>query len=259
MIFFLKLYKKSIYMSEKFKGLYRNETFRAQWWNYNRNGAYHITICTDNRTHYFGEIKNGKMHLSEIGKLAQQFWLEIPQHFPHIKLDEFVVMPDHFHGILISNGCKTNKNRGANGSDHCRDVALQHPYNGRNNNNVNGRNIDAQNNPQNQFANGRNNNTINIAKNEFDNDINVNFENQNNIHPDSYIFSKQFFSNISPKSGSIPVVIRSFKSVVSKHARLIRSDFKWQKLYHDRIIRDMEEFVRVKYYIKNNVKNWSKS
>ena len=254
-------------MSEKFKGLYRNETFRAQWWNYNRKGAYHITICTDNRIHYFGEIKNSKMHLSEIGKLVQQFWLEIPQHFPHIKLDEFVVMPDHFHGILISNGCKTNKNRGANGSDHCRDVALQHPYNGRNNDTVNGRNNDTvngrnnntQNDSKNQFVNCRNNNTINIVKNEFDNDLNDNIENQNNIPPETYVFSKQFFSDISPKSGSISVVIRSFKSEVSKHARQIKSDFKWQKLYHDRIIRDMEEFVRVKYYIKNNVKNWSKS
>ena len=222
-------------MSGKFKGLYRNETFRAQWWNYNRKGAYHITICTNNQIHYFGEIKNGKMYLSEIGKLVQQFWLEIPQHFPHIKLDEFVVMPDHFHGILLSNGCKTNKNRGANGSDPCRDVALQHPYN------------------------GRNNNTINIVKNEYNNEINDNIENQNNILPETYVFSKQFFSNISPKSGSISVVIRSFKSVVSKHARQIKYDFKWQKLYHDRIIRNMEEFVRVKYYIKNNVKNWSKS
>jgi putative transposase len=218
-------------MSEKFKGLYRNETFRAQWWNYNRKGAYHITICTDNRTHFFGEIKNGKMHLSEIGKLVQQFWLEIPQHFPHIKLDEFVVMPDHFHGILISNGCKTNKKRDANSSDHCMDVAMQHP---------------------------RNNNIINIIKNGSDIDINNNIDNQKNKPPETYIFSKQFFSNISPKSGSIPVVIRSFKSVVSKHARQIRSDFKWQKLYHDRIIRDMEEFTRVKYYIRNNVKNWNK-
>jgi hypothetical protein len=124
-------------------------------------------------------------------------------------------------------------------------------HNGRNNDIVNGRNNDTN--------NGRNKNTINIVKNEFDNDINDNIENHNNIRPDSYVFSKQFFSNISPKSGSIPVVIRTFKSVVSKHARQIRSDFKWQKLYHDRIIRDMEEFVRVKYYIKNNVKNWLKS
>lgn len=243
-------------MSEKFKGLYRNETFRAQWWNYSKKGAYHITICTDNRIHYFGEIKNGKMHLSEIGKLVQQFWLEIPQHFPHIKLDEFVVMPDHFHGILISNGCKTNKNRDTNGSDR----RIDHfPYNGQYDKTVNGQYDKTVNGQYDNTVNGRNNNKINIVKNEFDNDLNNNIENQNNIPPDSYVFSKQFFSNISPKSGSISVVIRSFKSVVSKHARYIKSEFKWQKLYHDRIIRDMDEFMRVRYYIKNNVKNWTKT
>ncbi len=88
-------------MSEKFKGKYRNETFRAQWWDYNSNGAYFITICTQNRVHYFGEIQDGQMFLSEIGKLVYQFWMEIPNHFPHIILGEFVVMPDHMHGILI--------------------------------------------------------------------------------------------------------------------------------------------------------------
>jgi REP element-mobilizing transposase RayT len=88
-------------MSEKFKGMYRSETFRAQWWDYNSNGAYFITICTQNRVHYFGEIQDGQMILSEIGKLVHQFWMEIPNHFPHIRFGEFVVMPDHMHGILI--------------------------------------------------------------------------------------------------------------------------------------------------------------
>ena len=49
---------------------------------------------------------------------------------------------------------------------------------------------------------------------------------------------------------------RTFKSVVSKNARQIHSDFKWQKLYYDRIIRNWNEFIRVKYYIQNNPKKW---
>jgi hypothetical protein len=62
-------------MSEKFKGKYRSETFRAQWCDYNSNGAYFITICTQNRVRYFGGIQDGQMILSEIGKLVHKFWM----------------------------------------------------------------------------------------------------------------------------------------------------------------------------------------
>ncbi len=88
-------------MKSKFLGKYRIESLRAQWWNYSNNGAYFITICTENRAHYFGEIKDGKMILSETGKIAQKCWDEIPEHFPFVELGAFVVMPDHVHGIII--------------------------------------------------------------------------------------------------------------------------------------------------------------
>jgi REP element-mobilizing transposase RayT len=48
-------------------------------------------------------VENGKMILSELGIIAEKFWREIPDHFPNIKLDEFIIMPDHIHGILIIN------------------------------------------------------------------------------------------------------------------------------------------------------------
>lgn len=51
--------------------------------------------------HFFGRIENGKMDLSDEGILARQFWLEIPQHFKNASLDEFIIMPNHIHGILI--------------------------------------------------------------------------------------------------------------------------------------------------------------
>ena len=87
-------------MPDKFKNKYRNGTFRLQSWDYNSKGFYFITICTQNREHYFGEIQNGKMILSEIGKFAEKYWLEIPNQFSFIRLHEFVVMPNHVHGIL---------------------------------------------------------------------------------------------------------------------------------------------------------------
>jgi len=55
-------------MPERYKNKYRIESARAQWWNYGRNGAYFITICTKNQAHFFGEVKNGKMVYSSVFK-----------------------------------------------------------------------------------------------------------------------------------------------------------------------------------------------
>lgn len=89
---------------EKFNQKYRIESARAPWWDYGRAGAYFITICTKNREHYFGEINDGKMILSPTGVIADLLWHEIPYHSQNVELDEFVVMPNHIHGILILNG-----------------------------------------------------------------------------------------------------------------------------------------------------------
>ncbi len=84
-----------------YKNKYRSASARAHWWNYGWNGAYFITICTQNREHYFGEIQNGKMVLSPMGVLADILWHEIPKHTQFVELGDFVVMPNHIHGILI--------------------------------------------------------------------------------------------------------------------------------------------------------------
>ncbi len=88
-------------MHEKFQNKYRNESIRLQNWDYRWAGAYFITICTENREHYFGEIENGKMKLSHLGVIADIFWHEIPARKPFVKLGEYVIMPNHIHGILI--------------------------------------------------------------------------------------------------------------------------------------------------------------
>jgi len=93
-------------MSDKFKNKYRIPSARLQTWDYGNNGSYFITICTKNREHYFGKIvetptTEPTMQLNAIGKLTEQYWMEIPNHFPFIELGNFVVMPNHIHGILI--------------------------------------------------------------------------------------------------------------------------------------------------------------
>ena len=95
-------------MSEvKFKNRYRIPSARASWHNY-RQGIYFVTICTQNREHYFGEIKGCEtneptMVLSDIGRYADACWQSIPSHFPHVNTTLWVIMPNHIHGILVIN------------------------------------------------------------------------------------------------------------------------------------------------------------
>ncbi|MGB0870738.1 MAG: transposase [Flavobacteriales bacterium] len=108
-------------MTEKFKNKYRIKSIRLPHWDYRNNGMYFITICTKNRLYFFGNVKNGHVHLNEIGKLAYQYWNEIPEHFSFVKLGEFVVMPNHVHGILI-----VDKDGVSNvESLHCNDSTLE--------------------------------------------------------------------------------------------------------------------------------------
>ena len=87
---------------EKYQNKYRIPTNRLQGYDYGSIGCYFVTICTKNRDHYFGEVVNGKMQLSEIGKIAQSEWLKTLELRPDMNLwlDEFVVMPNHFHCII---------------------------------------------------------------------------------------------------------------------------------------------------------------
>jgi len=74
---------------------------RLRDYDYSQIGYYFITICTKNREEWFGKIESGIMRLNEFGEIARDFWFEIPSHFKEIKTDEFSVMPNHLHGILI--------------------------------------------------------------------------------------------------------------------------------------------------------------
>lgn len=89
--------------SERYNNRYRISSTRMQNWNYGWKGYYFITICTYKRICYFGEICNGKMILSQAGETAKDEWLRSPVIRPdmNLTLDEWVVMPNHIHGILI--------------------------------------------------------------------------------------------------------------------------------------------------------------
>jgi putative transposase len=134
-------YKAGIFHMDKYKGKYRIASNRLHNWDYGSHGLYFVTICTQHKHPYFGNIvetqyfaspkqdkkknspspnqhekqdstapghnethdKSASMQLTDIGRIAYRYWSEIPSHYPFIELDEFVVMPNHLHGILFFN------------------------------------------------------------------------------------------------------------------------------------------------------------
>lgn len=166
---------------------HHRRSIRLKNYDYSQPGAYFITICTHNRQCLFGEIVNGEMVLNEYGEIAKQCWLEIPVHFPHVQLDEFVIMPNHVHGIII--------------------VGSRHAL------------------------------TLQIA-----------------VPPQQI---EQFGK---PTHGSIPTIIRSYKSACTKQINIIHqspANPVWQRNYYEHIIRNENELDSIREYIINNPLKWS--
>jgi putative transposase len=74
---------------------------RLQGYDYAQEGAYFITICVQNRLHLLGEIVDEVMILNAAGMMVSKWWTELPSRFPDIDLDLYVVMPNHFHAIVM--------------------------------------------------------------------------------------------------------------------------------------------------------------
>ncbi len=205
-------------MPKKFQNKYRIESARLQNWDYRWNAAYFVTICTANRECYFGDIVKGDMQLSQQGVLADVLWHQITRNTENVELGEFVIMPNHIHGIvIINNSLNSNKS-----------------------------------------SNTKNNSIDNVDSNvsvDLDGTVETlhatSLQNQPQRQP-----KNEQKASISPKSGSLSVIIRSYKSAVTKHANRLGFDFGWQTRFHDHIIRNDESFNRISEYIINNPENW---
>ncbi|MDT8423033.1 MAG: transposase, partial [Desulfuromonadales bacterium] len=81
--------------------IHQRRSIRLRDYDYSRAGAYFVTLCTFQRACLFGEVVDGEMRLNEAGRTVQKCWDDIPDHFPHVELDAFVVMPNHVHGIVV--------------------------------------------------------------------------------------------------------------------------------------------------------------
>ena len=80
--------------------LRKRRSIRLPCYDYAWDGVYFVTFCTFGRECLFGRVENGVINLNSMGLIAQNLWMALPERFPRIRLDEFIVMPNHFHGIV---------------------------------------------------------------------------------------------------------------------------------------------------------------
>jgi REP-associated tyrosine transposase len=159
---------------------------RLRGFDYSRPGEYFITIVTAHRRRILGRVVGGRMQLSEIGRIVENCWKEIPAHFPGTCVEVFQIMPDHVHGI----------------------VEIREP--------------------------SRRGVQLNIPTGDH-------------------------FSRISPRKGTLGVIVRTFKAAVTTELKRVdkwSEDPFWQRGYHDHIIRDHIDRFFIEQYIELNPIVW---
>ena len=217
--------------SRKFKNKYRIQSARLLEYDYSSDGAYFITICTKTREHFFGKIIEGVIQLSEMGKIVADEWQKTEKIRKNITLGEWVVMPNHFHGILIVD----NKNNPR------RDVLVKRLQTKREDINktlIYQQTYLKKNKTKHMCPNGDV-----LPKRLYKND---NEHNGKNLK----------MSKISPTKNSISVAIRFFKRQTTIRLRKLNPLFVWQSRFHDHIIRNDKEFKKISEYIKENPMKW---
>ena len=175
---------------------YNRHSFRKKGYDYSHSGIYFITICTENKIHLFGKITNGKMQLNDTGKIVAKEWIKTAEIRKEVELDEWTIMPNHFHSII-----KITHRRGTAHRAH----------------------------PIQQSTRQTKKSTHQIP---------------------------QF---ATPIPNSLPTIIRSFKSAVTKGINELNNQpgiKLWQRNYWEHIIRDDDELCRIRQYIKHNPINW---
>jgi REP element-mobilizing transposase RayT len=184
---------------------------------------YYITICTKNRKCYLGEILDEEMILSEMGQVVYNEWLKTPERRPNMNLElgAFIIMPNHFHGILIIGDNDFNKQTEKPTQNGGRDAMHQ-----------NGRDAMHQNGRDAMHQNGR-----------------------DAMHR---VSTGECCNRFGPQSKNLASIIRGFKSSVTTHARKNDIVFAWQLRFYDHVIRSIDDYNRISNYIINNPANWHK-
>jgi REP element-mobilizing transposase RayT len=201
---------------------YHRKSIRLKEYDYSQEGLYFITICCHNKSCLLGEIIDSKMHLNEAGNIVKECWLDIPKHFSNVILHEFIIMPNHIHGIIELVGA--NQHSPKDESKSIQSVgANQHSPNDKN-------------------------------KITTDNMANIDSQNMTNIDSQK---RANIDSPLRSPSKTIGSVIRGFKIGVTKWIRQNSSVYNvWQRNYYEHIIRNDQSYINISEYITTNPQKW---
>jgi REP-associated tyrosine transposase len=81
--------------------IHHRRSIRLRGYDYSQPGSYYVTLCTQAKSHLFGHIVEGEMHRNELGDFVALCWEWLAERYLYIKLDEWIVMPNHLHGIIV--------------------------------------------------------------------------------------------------------------------------------------------------------------
>lgn len=89
----------------RFDAAHGRRSIRLKGYDYSRPGAYYVTICTYRQACALGRVVDGEMVFNDAGRIVQECWDDLPNHYSHVRLDAFVIMPNHVHGIIVLTRC----------------------------------------------------------------------------------------------------------------------------------------------------------
>jgi len=229
---------------------YHRKSIRLKGYDYSQEGLYFITIVCQNRTHFFGEIIDGNMILNDAGKMIEKQWLTIAERFDNIVLEEYIVMPNHFHAIVnipVGATLVVDPNKDPN----IKATLVVHPN--KDSSSKATLVVDPNKAPPQQE---KTDDTIN----------DIEWQPQG-IATTGIAPSGNTTTGIAqpPKNKTIGDIIGAFKSITTneyiknvKSNNWKRFDKKlWQRNYWEHIIRNKKAYKNISEYIKNNPKKWS--
>ena len=223
------------------KNIHHRRSIRLDGYDYASEGLYFITICVNKKECLFGDIVDGKMMLNEFGIIARNEWMKSSEIRSEIELDEFIIMPNHIHGIVrINNPNPSNVGAYGNtpgGENNDRTVAHSKTHN------------DEQEDHNRAYFHtpGGENNDRTVAHSKTHND-------EQEDHNRAY-----FHTPLRSPSKSIGAMVRGYKSSVTTQINILRNSPQfpvWQRNYYEHIIRNDESYETIKNYILNNPSNW---
>jgi REP element-mobilizing transposase RayT len=218
--------------------LHRRRSLRLKHYDYSQPGGYFITICSHNWKCIFGEIGDGSMRVNEFGMIVREEWLRSPKVRTEVILDAFIVMPNHFHGIIIINEVEGERNdirtdgRGAQPCARTMGGKGTQPK-------------DGDRDSQSVRARSQSPTEANNVRTPPNCDVHIGAHSRAPLRR-------------TPKSlGSF---VAGFKSIVTKRVNEIRGSWGqpvWQRNYYEHVIRDDEHLYTIRDYVLNNPARWS--